>query len=57
VRNNPDGSVEVWLEGPGEAVEAVESWIRSGGPSGARVEAVDAEDADPEGHTSFAVRG
>ncbi len=57
VANRPDGGVEAWLEGAPEAVAAVESWIRSGGPPDASVTAVDATDVTPAGHAGFAVRG
>lgn len=56
VRNDPDGTVEAWIEGDEAAVERVESWIRDGGPRNARVQRVDAEDADPQGHDRFEVR-
>jgi acylphosphatase len=44
--NQDDGSVEVWLQGDPEAVRSVEGQIAQG-PSHARVEAVEATDADP----------
>lgn len=56
VANRPDGSVEVWLEGPAEAVEAVEAWVRRGGPPAAHIVAVAAQDVVPEGHDGFGVR-
>lgn len=56
VRNNPDGTVEAWIEGEEAAVDRVESWIRRGGPRSARVRDVDAEDAAPQGHDRFEVR-
>lgn len=56
VRNCPDGTVEVWVEGDPDAVEEVEEWVRGGGPKAARVEQVDAEDREPEGFDSFEVR-
>jgi acylphosphatase len=55
-RNDPDGTLEVWLEGPRDGVEAVERWIRGGGPPAARVERVEVDEPDPEGFGSFAVR-
>lgn len=55
VRNRPDGSVEMWLEGDDEGVEEVTSWAR-GGPRAARVERVEVEEVEPEGHGSFGVR-
>lgn len=56
VRNNRDGTVEAWLEGEEGAVDQVESWIRDGGPRNARVERIEAEDDDPQGHDRFEVR-
>lgn len=56
VRNCPDGTVEAYLEGEREAVEAILDWIRHGGPRAARVERVEAREVPPEGHTGFAVR-
>jgi acylphosphatase len=55
VRNNSDGTVEMLVEGPREAVEAVEEWVRSGGPRAARVERVQADDREPEGCETFEV--
>ena len=54
VRNRPDGSVEAHLQGPADAVDAVESWVRDGGPRDAvvdRVEAQDVDRTDAEGFT------
>lgn len=56
VRNRPDGAVEAHLEGPSDAVEAVETWVREGGPRDAVVEDVLVEDVDPEDAEGFAVR-
>ena len=55
VRNRADGTVEAWLEGPPEAVEAVETFCRRG-PEGGHVERVDGEAVPAEGLTSFQVR-
>lgn len=55
VRNRPDGAVEAHLEGPTDAVQAVESWMHAG-PQRARVADVDAETIAPAGLTSFDVR-
>ena len=46
--NRGDGSVEVWLQGPPESVDAVERAIGDGPPH-ARVDRVEAEDAEPRG--------
>jgi acylphosphatase len=54
VRNLPDRRVEVALEGPPDAVAAVEAWCRTG-PSRARVVAVEARDEAPMGASSFTV--
>lgn len=56
VRNDPEGTVTAHLEGPGDAVEAVIDWIRSGGPPAARLTGVDTSDADAERPDRFAVR-
>jgi acylphosphatase len=56
VRNAEDGSVEAWLEGDHEAVEAVEAWVHAGGPPAAEVVDVDVVTVAPEGHDGFEVR-
>lgn len=56
VRNDPDGTLEVWLEGDRDAVEAVEGWIRGGGPPAAHVEDVEVLEAEPQGLSGFRVR-
>jgi acylphosphatase len=50
--NEPDGSVEVWLEGEPDAVGAVERVVGEG-PSHARVERVDGSDEAPRGLGRF----
>ena len=56
VRNLPDGRVEISAEGEAGAVERFERQIRRG-PSGARVERVDVDDAPAEDRaTGFSVR-
>jgi acylphosphatase len=57
VRNNPDGTVEMVVEGGPEEVASVEEWVRAGGPRSARVERVEADDLPPEGYDTFAVQG
>jgi acylphosphatase len=49
VRNEPDGTVETVLEGPGRAVERTLDLLRQG-PSHARVERVDVEYLAPTGN-------
>jgi acylphosphatase len=56
VRNHEDGSVEAWLEGDGEAVEAVEAWVHTGGPPAAEVVDVEVRGVEPEGYDRFEVR-
>lgn len=56
VCNRHDGAVEAWLEGPADAVDAVEAWMVTGGPPAAEVTHVDASDGEPEGHERFEVR-
>jgi len=53
--NRPDGSVEVVLEGPPDAVESVAGYVRRG-PSSARVENVESHDESPEGLSGFEIR-
>lgn len=48
VRNAEDGSVEMVVEGPEDAVEQFVGWAHRG-PSRARVERVDVENEEPEG--------
>lgn len=56
VRNRSDGAVEAHLEGAPVSVDAVESWMRGGGPSHARVDEDSAESVEVDGHTDFEVR-
>ena len=53
--NRPDGSVEIVLEGPAEAVDSVAGYIRRG-PSSAKVDNVESYDETPEGLSSFEIR-
>lgn len=55
VRNLPDGAVEAWLEGPADAVDGVEAWVRDGGPPAAAVDRLDVDERNPAGHRSFAI--
>ena len=56
VRNLPNGSVEAWLEGAPDAVEAVEAWMTTGGPPSAVVEDVEVEHRTTRGYVDFEVR-
>lgn len=53
--NHSDGSVEVVLEGPEEAVTSVVGYCRQG-PSSADVESVDEHEERPEGLDGFQIR-
>jgi acylphosphatase len=55
VRNSPDGSVEAQVEGEAEPVDQLIELMREG-PRGARVDGVDVEATEAEGHRSFEVR-
>ena len=56
VRNQPDGTVEAWVEGDEESVQRIEAALHRG-PSGARIERVDVEDVVPTGRaTGFMVK-
>ena len=54
VRNEPDGSVLLHVEGDDEAVDAMVAWCREG-PSMARVGNVAVRDAAPGGARSFEI--
>jgi acylphosphatase len=54
VRNRPDGSVEAWLEGAPDAVEALLAWMRRG-PEGARVTDVTVTEGRPRNDADFVV--
>lgn len=56
VRNDPAGSVTAHLEGARDAIEALLTWIRAGGPDEASVSDVDTITVDDEGHKGFRVR-
>jgi len=53
--NRADGTVEVWVEGSAEAVEAVTDACRAGSRA-SRVERVEVEDVEPRGLDGFAAR-
>ena len=53
--NLPDGTVEVVVEGPEEAVERVVAFCRRG-PRRAEVVEVEVSDEEPSGLTGFAIR-
>jgi acylphosphatase len=55
VRNEPDGSVRVHVEGEPEAVASLVRWLHEGPPY-ARVLRVDVNEAGPTGATRFEVR-
>lgn len=54
VRNESDGTVSVYAEGPSLAVDAFIEWCREG-PTLARVDSVQERPAQPRGLTSFEV--
>lgn len=56
VRNEPDGSVYIEAEGDDDAVERFLDWCRKG-PSRARVDRLDVQEAEPSGYDSFEVTG
>jgi DNA ligase D-like protein (predicted 3'-phosphoesterase) len=56
VRNQDDGSLLVHAEGSAAAVEDLTGFLGKG-PRGARVEAVESERVEVEGHEQFAIRG
>jgi acylphosphatase len=54
VRNCSDGTVEAVFEGDPERVRSMVDWCKRG-PSGAHVDGVDVEWAEPEGERDFRV--
>lgn len=56
VRNNPDGSVEAFLEGDDGDVKKVLDWARTGPPR-ARVDSVEVETEAPRNHRDFRIHG
>ncbi|HET7351486.1 MAG TPA: acylphosphatase [Marmoricola sp.] len=56
VRNEPDGTVAAYFEGPPDEVDAVVAWCRTGPPR-AGVEDVRTEVVEPEGAAGFRVLG
>ena len=54
VRNLVDGAVEAHLEGPGDAVAEMVSWLRRG-PDAARVASVDTSASVVEGRFGFRI--
>lgn len=55
VRNAPDGTVEVVLEGEADAVGSLIAFCRRG-PRGASVDRVEVDEEEPEGLDGFAIR-
>jgi len=56
IRNAPDGSVLVHVEGPKRAVDQLVAFLHEG-PAAARVTDVAVESTRVEGHEQFAIRG
>lgn len=56
VRNDPEGTVTVHLEGSADAVDTLVAWL-SDGPPGARVTDVEVTPTTPTGADSFDVVG
>jgi len=54
VRNAANGDVEVWAEGPQEALDLFFVWLQRG-PSYSRVDSVDTTDVAPRGYRDFVV--
>ena len=54
VRNRPDGSVELELEGPEAAVARMLTWLAHG-PRSAIVDSLDVSDIPPLGEADFTI--
>ena len=55
VSNEPDRTVQAWLEGDPDAVDPLVTWCRQGPPR-AQVERVEISEVVPEGYSGFEVR-
>lgn len=55
VRNLPDGTVEVWIQGEASRVDELLEWLRHG-PRAARVERVDVDQVTPAALATFEIR-
>ena len=56
VRNQADGSVQVWAQGATDSVDQLMTFLRRG-PSGASVTSVEANETDPDsGLSHFEIR-
>lgn len=56
VRNRRDGTVEIMAAGTGPALDALEQWIREGGPPAALVEGIEQSEVPEEDLAGFQVR-
>ena len=54
VRNRRDGTVEAEVEGETDAVDRMAAWLAQG-PRSARVDAVEADAAEPRGDRGFRI--
>lgn len=54
-RNNPNGTVTIEVEGPADALAALEAWCHQGPPA-AHVDQVDVTPGEVQGYTVFEVR-
>ena len=55
VRNLPDGTVEVWAEGPKDQLAKLATWLHQGSPS-AIVQRVELSWQPPKGERDFVTR-
>lgn len=55
VRNSPDGSVELHLEGSQDNVDQLLEMLKRG-PPGARVDVLDVSETEPRNHDWFVVK-
>jgi len=56
VRNRPDGTVEAMAAGPEPDLDALDRWLRDGGPPSARVERVESREVPEEDFEGFRVK-
>ena len=49
VRNERDGSVEIYCEGAPESIAALLNWLETGGPTSSRISGINHYRAEPKG--------
>ncbi len=56
VRNEPDGSVYIEVEGEQQACDRLNEWVRRGGPPQGEVDEIELDEGEVIGFSSFEIR-